>query len=151
MSMINRLLFVVLLSCLMPVAAAEDDESKSAQDSIVGTWGVTKTEASGKSVELAWTWIFKSDGKASLLDRKAGTQAVLKYAVDRTKVPQQITIEYLGPDPKLRGSKQLGILEFRKEMLVMHLNHPEAKSVPTGFKTAEKSAILMEMEFMPTE
>ena len=133
------------------VACADEGDRQSSITSIEGAWGVTKCEASGKPVELPWTWIFKPEGKVNLHDRRAGKQSVFKYSLDRSQKPLRITLEYLGPEPKLRGSKQLGILKRSQNVLVMCLGLPDAKAFPTEFKTTEVSGFLMALEYLPTE
>ncbi len=149
--MFRQLMLCLGLSLLLVNSGRGDETTEQVRKSLHGFWGVVKSEASGQPVELAWTWSFKPDGKATVIDRKAGKQSLYRYTVDAASQPHRIKIEYLGPDASLRGFEQLGIFRLAENRLTLCLNPPESSEYPTAFATKPGQGFLVEMEFMPTE
>lgn len=146
-------LFTAVLTVLVAtmVLAEEEFAMGPATDLQDGVWAVVKSEARGEQVELRWNWTFKSDGKALLVDRKAGTQSLFRYKLKTSKEPYRLELVYLGPEPQLKGYRQLGIWKIEDSTLTMALNPPGVDKYPSKLEDEDHMGFRLVLDRLSLE
>ena len=148
-----RICWMTALVMLSATHLLADEKSTGAESKMHGMWSVTASEANGEKIELPWQWTFKSNGKANLVDRKAGKQSAFRYKLDASVTPHRIELVYLGPDEALKDYRQLGIWKIDGNQLEMLVNPPNVEDYPAKFDNDEKTkeAFKLVLEKMQVE
>ena len=155
--MLRIMISTVCVALIAPSLRADDKTAAEKRPTIDGHWAVTDASAGGKKVELPHNWTFKPNGKANLIDKKAGTQSVFRYKLDSTVTPHRIELIYLGPDARLKALRQLGIWKLDGDKLTMLLKQPRASDqpkdddYPADFAKPGEDEPLLILEKMPVE
>jgi uncharacterized protein (TIGR03067 family) len=156
--MMLRIMLATACVALVALSLRADDKAAAKDEpTLDGHWAVTDASAGGKKVELPQNWTFKSNGKANLIDRKAGTQSLFSYKLDGAVTPSRIELIYLGPDARLKDLRQLGIWRLDGDKLTMLLKQPKASDqpqdddYPSDIAKPGEDEFLLTLEKMPVE
>lgn len=142
----------MILALLVPCTSGADDKAKRvAESDLSGTWIAIDGEAQGVQIpkdQLSLEWTFRAGGKATLTDRKRGTESPFAFTLDAAKKPHSIDVTYTGPIEALKNSKQFGIYKIEKDTLTLCLSplRTKEKDRPTEFSGKAKGTMLMRFE-----
>lgn len=149
MKQASRTTAVLIVLMTASHAGADNKPLDEAQKALIGKWTVVSCEANGQKLPkdtLIWQWTFLAEGKAVLTDLKRDEESNFTYSIAPSKESQAIDIVYQGPEPALKGSKQLGIYKLEDNELTVCLNLPSVTERPKKFATQMGSGFLMKLE-----
>ena len=141
--MIRLTVFAILLATAS-VLLTDEKPGKNESKEMHGIWSVVESEAKGEKIELPWVWTFKPDGKANLVDRKAGKQSLFRCKADTSVAPHRMELVYLGPDAALKDYRQLAIWKVEAEKLMLNLNPPNVDRYPEDFESDKGFSLVLE-------